>query len=440
MARVFVGAMLAFVAWSSTARAQVAAPAPESLAFEDWQLVPLFEARARGEYRRDVDGRDRGMLVERARLGLDVQRGWAGGRVSLQDARVWNVAAGSNAVPGPGAMALTGAFEAWGEAHSESVHPSFVRIGRQPVAWGEGRLLGTADWAPRGRSLDGLRARVVAGETAFEALAASLASSESALDEAYGELFGGRAEWARDPLFAAEAYVLVRLAQTNPSASLESSVRGQTYTGALRLHGDAAGWAWGVEGAYQLGRAADLHRDRAAWAVAAHIARVFDRIVLVPTVQLGFSHASGDSGGSTYRAFDPLLPDVHTWHGAMDLFAWSNEQEANARITVAAWADASASVAYRYARLADTRGSWRSGYLATIARPSSNTRSELGHEIDAAMTWSPWTSIELVAGYSILVLGAGARALLETGSATNATSLPPSLSHFGYAQAVLRVP
>ncbi|MDP9034846.1 MAG: alginate export family protein [Myxococcota bacterium] len=437
MARVLAGTMLALFAWSSVADAQVVAPAPDSLALGDWQLVPLFEARARGEYRRDVDGRDRGTLLERARLGLDVQRGWAAGRVLLQDARVWNVAAGTDAISGPSATAVTGAFEAWGEAHSESIRPSFVRIGRQAVAWGEGRLLGTADWAPAGRTLDAVRVRAVTGEVAFEALAASLSTSGNSLGEAYGELFGGRAEWAQDRLFAVEAYVLARLAQTNPAAALESSVRGQTYTGALRLHGDAAGWAWGLEGAYQLGRAADLHRDRAAWALAGKIARVFERIVLSPTVQLGFSHASGDGGGSAYRAFDPILPDVHTSHGAMDIFAWSNEQEANAKITVTPWGEGTASLAYRYARLAEPGGSWRSGYLTTVAGPSSNTRSELGHEIDAAMTWSPWSSIELAAGYSMLVLGAGARALLAP---TSATGAPPSFSHFGYAQALLRVP
>ncbi len=216
MPRVFVGAVLALFSWGSGARAQVLAPAPESLALGDWQVVPLFEARTRTEYRRDLDDRDRGVLVERARLGLDVQRGVAEGRVVLQDARVWDLSAGRDAVAGPPALAATAAFEAWGEAHTGSVHPSFVRLGRQPVTWGEGRLLGVADWAPGGRALDALRARLVAGETDFEALVASLSNPASAPGEAYGELFGGRAEWSPDPLFALEGYVLARLAQANP--------------------------------------------------------------------------------------------------------------------------------------------------------------------------------------------------------------------------------
>jgi hypothetical protein len=416
--------------------AQLAPPAPETIAVGDWQLAPVVEVRVRGEYRYDVDGLDKGLLVERARLGVDVLRGPLEARVVLQDARALDVGASADPIAGPAPIAVAGAYEAWVEAHTVSANPSFLRAGRQPVTWGEGRLLGAADFSPTGRSLDAVRGRLVLGDAAFEVLAAVLIDpSTSASLQSYGELFGARGQWALVPLFAIDVYALARVAQENPSTDLQGSVEGETYTGAARLHGDTTEWNWGVEGAYQLGRATDLPADRAAWAAVGHVAHTFERVRLLPTIRIGAAYASGDSGGPTYRAFDPLLPDVHAWHGAMDLFAWSNEEEANARVGIAPFTDAVAAVEYRYARLAQPGGAWRSGYLSTIGAAPGNTKGELGHEIDAMLRWLPWTSLELEAGYSVLVLGDGARAILS-----ESLLAPPTLSHFAYAQTTLRVP
>jgi hypothetical protein len=441
--------VLGVVAWTANAPAQVAPPAPETIAVGEWQLAPLLEARVRGEYWHDLDGADRGVLVERARLGIDALRGPVEGRVVLQEARLWDLAAGNDTVSGPASQATTAAYEAWGEAHTSGVRPSFVRVGRQPVTWGEGRLLGVADWSPAGRTLDAVRGHLVVRDGAFELLAASLSDPSVAPLQAYGELFGARGQWAFDPLFAVEGYVLARLAQANPPASLDGSVHGQTYTGALRLHGDGRAWTWGAEGALQIGRAdaflaGRAPADRFAWAGAGHVAYTFQHAALLPTARIAVSYASGDNGGATYRAFDPLLPDVHTWYGGMDLFAWSNEGEASARVSVAPWTDAIAAVEYRYARLAEPGGAWRTGYLVTIGSAPGNTQADLGHEVDASLAWSPWVPVDLSAGYSLLVLGNGARAILAAAQVgplqASGMSLPASLAHFAYAQATLRLP
>jgi len=436
-----VGAALVTFAFAGAARAQVSPPAPERIAVGDWQLAPVVEVRVRGEYRHDLDGQDRGVLTERVRLGADVERGPVEARVVLQDARLWDLGGGTTDFIGqPGQLALTSPYEAWGEAHTSSARPSFLRIGRQPVTWGEGRLLGTADWSPTGRTLDAVRGRVVTGDWAFELLGAVLSDPVPPpgllIGSAYGELFGARAEWAIDPLFAVDAYGLARLAQENPATNLEDTVQGQTYTAAVRLHGSAHAWKWGAEGAYQLGHVALLSEDRGAWAAAGHVGYSFEHVKLQPGIRAGVSYASGDSGGSTYRAFDPLLPDVHTWHGAMDLWSWSNEEEASVRVIATPWTDGVVSVEYRYARLAEPAGAWRSASLQTIALAvPSNATGELGHEIDASIRWSPWIPVELSAGYSVAILGPGAKALLEGSDLS-----PTSLAHFAYAQASIQVP
>lgn len=429
---------LVVLAWTGSASAQVAPPAPESIPVGDWKLVPVIEARVRGEGRHDLDAQDHGTLVERVRLGADAERGPLEVRVVLQDARVWGLGDGATAFGQPGPLAQTGAYEAWFGAHTASAHPSFVRLGRQAVTWGEGRLLGESDWSPTGRTLDAVRGRLEAGDWSFEALGASLSDPDYAsapVPSAYGELVGARVEWALDPLFATELYGLGRFAQANPSSDLEGSVKGETYTAALRLHGDAHAITWGAEGALQLGHADALALDRLAGAGAGHVAYTFEHVLLRPSVRLGGSYATGTQGGTKYNTFDPLLPDAHAWYGAMDLFAWSNLAEGNARVAIEPWTDAVAAVEYRYAVLAQAGDAWRTDYLVTIAPATGNSQSELGHEIDATLRWSPWAPLELVAGYSAFVLGSGAKALLAGERLS-----PPDVAHFGFGQASVKLP
>jgi hypothetical protein len=424
-----LAAGLAVVAWSGLARAQAAPPAPEKVSVGDWKIAPLAEVRVRGEYRRDLGAEDRGILVERVRLGVDAERGPIEMRVVLQDARLWDLGAGSDAFGQPGSLAQTGAYEGWIEAHSAAARPSFVRVGRQPITWGEGRLLGESDWSPTGRSLDAVRGRLVAGDWAFEAMGASLedpvSPNGSPITPAYGELAGARVEWSFDPLFAVELYGLARFAQSQPALSLDGSVLGETYTPSLRLHGDSRGWTWGAEGAAQFGRAAAYapsgSLDRFAYAFAGHVAYALERTVLAPSLRLGGSYATGDDGGTQYHAFDPMLPDAHRWYGAMDLFAWSNQLEGNARARIVPWTDAELALEYRYARLVQANGAWRSDYLVTIAPATAAKDLDLGHEIDLTFRWAPWVPLELTAGYSILILGNGAKeALTSEHLSTNA--------------------
>jgi hypothetical protein len=161
------------------------------------------------------------------------------------------------------------------------------------------------------------------------------------------------------------------------------------------------------------------------------VERTFELVPLRPAARLGVSYASGDRGGATYGTFDPLLPDVHVWHGAMDLFAWSNEEEASARASIVPWVDAVASIEYRYVRLAVAGIPWRSAYFVSLGARPGSTDQELGHELDGQLSWSPWAPVELVAGYSALVLGTAAREIL---AATHPGSVP-DVSQLAFAQA-----
>ncbi|MGH7437103.1 MAG: alginate export family protein [Polyangiaceae bacterium] len=433
------------LAGGRVALAQVAPPAPTTLAVGDWQIAPLAQVRARGEYRYDLLAHDQWMLLERARLGADALDGPVEARVVLQDARALSL---GDAAIGPDytpASTFTGAYEAWAEAHTGIRNTSFVRVGRQPVEWGEGRILGTDDWSAAGRSLDAARARVTTGDGAFELLGAVLV--DPAVPNAlanYGELFGGRAAWTFDPLLAIEGYFLWRVAHQRPLLDDDGSVEGRTGVGALRVHGNGHGWVYAAEGAYELGHADVPNLERSAFAAAAHVSKQLETIVWQPTLGVSGSYASGGSSGSHFTTFEPILPDAHRWHGLLDLVTWSNEVDVGGSVHASPWQDGDVGVEYRYLRLADPGGAWTGGYLETIGLPDpGNTKGELGHEIDATVRWSPWAPVDFAAGYGLLVVSDGARKLVNGPFPPDNVTLlahKPSLVHSGYLQVTLAVP
>jgi len=470
-----IGAM--FFLLGGGAEAQSPPAAPTTIALGDWQLAPTLEVRTRGEYRRDpVDMggsdvtfasgprvRDAWGVFERARLGLGAERGALRAQFTLQDAHAWGSPVPSGVLGTASTFSQLGAREAFIEARTSGARPWFLRVGRQAMSWGDGRLMGGADWSPVGRALDAARAHAPIGMVDAELFAAILESpaplGASAGDtfgptRAGAELYGLDAQWAVDPLLKVEFLALARISRgarlgLDTSRFSQARASGETYTASARVSGDAKGWKYALEGAYQLGRASGGSfgvdgLDRSAFAGAFFVGRTFDSLAWTPTFRVGGSYASGDDGGSTYKQFDPILPDVHTWHGALDVFSWSNLVEGHASAAVVPWNDAQIGIEYRYARLADTRGEWVGGYLATVGSAAQPHSEELGHEIDAGLRWRSWTPLEIAAGYSLLYLGDGARTVLAARGRgrvqDNGSYAPAEFAHYTYLQATLSVP
>jgi hypothetical protein len=151
-------ALLVSVFVPAKVRAQSPPAAPETIPVGDWQLAPMLQLRTRGEVRHnpvDVGGGpaapginltviDSLVLMERARVGLGAEHGPIRAQVTLQDARAWGAIAPSATLPGGQPPGVFGAYEAYAELHTSAARPSFVRVGRQAVTWGEGRLVSAA--------------------------------------------------------------------------------------------------------------------------------------------------------------------------------------------------------------------------------------------------------------------------------------------------------
>lgn len=487
-------AMLLTAVVPRAAAAQSAETAPSTIAVGEWTLSPEAELRMRGEYRRDPPDmggydpqgrfhsriRNAWSVAERVRLGVAADREAVRWKLTLQDARALGSApSASLGATGSSVDAGTfGVYEAFGELHGKGGRPAYVRVGRQAVVWGEGRLLGTADFSPTGRSLDAVRGHFAAGRFDAEALAVLLEAPRP-LGAPFGDtsgstrsgvqLYGVLGRWTAAPLLRVELYALARVsrsgAATDGSRFQAARLSGETYTGALRVSGANEGWDYGVEGAYQLGRSTSIalgtSTSIAAYAAAAHVEKAFPDAAWTPAFRIAGSYASGDDGddgGATYRQFDPLLPDPQRFHGAMDLFAWSNLFDASARARVSPTRDTTFALGYRYARLAETSGEWIGSYLGAVGRvtPSSafaaagfvpgasRPDASLGHELDASVAWRPLVPLELRASWSGLLLGDAARAVMSASARgqtqPDGTVAAPKVAQYIYVQATLAFP
>ncbi|MDF2692000.1 MAG: hypothetical protein K0S65_383 [Labilithrix sp.] len=472
------------------AEAQTPPPAPEKIAVGDWQLSPLVEVRVRGEYRRDAPDlggldffgretervRDQWVVLERSRLGLGAERGAVRAQITLQDARALGSPAPTARFAGARGLGRLEPYEAFAEVRSSGARPHYLRLGRQAVVWGEGRLVGNADFAPAGRALDAARGHLAFGSFDFEALAAILevpgplgaAFSDTSGPTASGvQLYGLTAKWTIDPLLRIEAFGLGRVSRSN-GAELDGSrfaaarLAGERWTAALRVSGEAKGWNYGAEGAYQFGTASSVAiggSDISAWAAAASVSKTIDQLLFTPTFRVAGSYASGDDRKGVYKQFDPLLADPQRFHGQMDLFGWSNMMDVAGRAQVVPWTDAAIALEYRYARLAQGGGEWVGSYLTamgsgtrpplvtttpTPAGPAASSESELGHELDVVFTYRPWVPFELRAGWSGLLLGDGAKAVMAAHARgdrlPNGAISPANIAQYGYLQATLTMP
>jgi hypothetical protein len=449
-----------FTAAGPRAEAQPAR-APSGLSLGEWWIEPSIQLRTRGEYHRPgvpidppsaVIGsgfgygapiRNQWFLHERARLGLAVERGPIAGVVAVQDSRLWG-SVGPMFVDANADQPVS-FYRAYLEVRGDDPRPASLRVGRQEVKWGEGRLLGISDWSPRPRTLDAIRARYSTRACDFEALAAVL-SPPGAVPAAYSatgssaegtgaQLYGMDARVHLDPLFRVEIAGLARIARWPLSAGLVPS---DTYVASARLFGDRLGLDYAVEAAYEIGRTAAVGavRDLAASAVNARLSWQ-TAWLLRPRFGISGAYASGseDSVGATVHRFDPILPDNRSGLGQMGLYAWTNIADVAVTASAAPIEDLDVSAAYRQLRLSDASGAWFSADLVAIGRDRSNVDHFLGHEVDAAVTFTPYGALAIGAGYGALFAGAGARKILRASGRGDS-----KLLHAAFVQATLTAP
>ncbi|MCC6526866.1 MAG: alginate export family protein [Polyangiaceae bacterium] len=450
---VAVGAGVAVLLSGGAARAQLAELA-EGVEVGAWTFRPLIDVRVRGEYRHapvDTGGDEHAssavlrdayasalpglaavgpavdhqwLVAERARLGVEVlYDDVASARFVLQDARVLGVAPGIGAGADTGGLGVLEPIEANVAVHSKDDLVA-LRLGRQRVAWGEGRLLGDADFRARGRALDAAKLGFHVDDFDLEMLGALLAPPGDLPPEAPvadagigagAQLYGLRAAYRPFPYFGFELVALGRVAREPLPSTLTPSDVG---VADARFFGDHRGVVYSLEGAVEVGRVASYGDSRSLLAFAA-AGQVLWTTSLPGKLAFGAfgAYASGedepsDPKGSLQR-FDPILPDGHAHHGFLDLYGWSNMFDAGARMEVVPDDLVRLALAGAFVGLAQPADRWSTESLEPVGAAPGNESRVLGGEVDLELAVEPWENVRFDVGYGLFVLGAGGKAVLE---------------------------
>lgn len=467
--------LLAIPSIASVAHAQSYDAPDEDATFSDgvaigeWRFRPSIELRTLGEYRRrpfDTGGativddtsvgtaardpvKDQGYVIQRSRLGLTADRGMFRLALQIQDARAWGEVPPSR-VDRRDSLPGTAPHLAYGELHGRGEHSSFLRLGRQEIRWGDGRMLSESDWSPTGRSLDALRGMVVVGDVDLDAFASMLTppgaeppelrrGSQGRAEGTGAQLYGLRAAWHVSPLLHIEWNNLGRIVRDPVDGTTAPSDLGAS---GLRVSGDFKRISYAAEGTYEVGRKAIVATTEQIRAYAG-AARVELTTGLPGKLAIGAqgAYASGrkhngaDPSGDTDTRFDPMLADVHDNHGPMGAYAWSNVIEGAGLLRFTPIAESRVTLAWRYVMLAEPTDTWWSASLVPIGRDGNNSDSKLGQELDAGIDYTPWAPLRIAAGYGAFLTGGGARNILESSGRGR-----PDVQHYGYLQLTLRAP
>jgi hypothetical protein len=371
------------------------------------------ELRLRGEW----DHRTVGVGADAATLsrlrvgGRATLTGWMRVYAQVQDARAW----------GTEGNTLTDASADQLDVHQVHVDlgtdAAAVRLGRQEVALGDERLVGTVGWSNTGRVFDGARVLGTTGGVEWQAFWMNVAERDSLLPVGLvpqgnqgidddGWLIGGFAATTIGGASVELTALVDRNAETEES-----------YTANVRAHGRTGPVLYDAGGAYQFGP------NRTAYFASARFGIALGRATVA--VQGDLLSGDDDPAAGDAKAFHTLYGTNHKFYGYMDYFL-----APQAQLDQAGLGDVilrgSLALPRRVRVRADVHRFW-------TARERLGSRA-LGNELDLIGDWG-------FHDLGSLQVGVGIFAPTEL-----ATQLMPAfaegddLTYWGYAQLTLRWP
>ena len=346
--------------------------------------------------------------LNRLRLNLLVTPlPWLKFSFQAQDARV----AGNNIKPAPSsqkdAVDLRQGYMELGDSESSSMG---LRVGRQALTFGDGRLVADSGWSNVGRTFDAVRVTWRYGGLRVDGFASSVVVCRDgefnrplAGDNLHG-LYGSAQRLV--PGATVDLYTLWRL---SPKVAAESGLAGK-----LDSHTTGVRWAgklrWGFDYAAEVaGQTGRFGNDRiGAWASHWVVGHTLPIPQYQPRLFAEYDYASGDADPKDGRhaSFDQLYPSSHDKFGIADQFMWSNLRhvrlggEAKAR----KWLTMGSS--YHHFGLVSARDALFAPGAKVVARvPSGSAGRDVGSEWDLQALSRLSKSTQVGWGYSHIFTG-----------------------------------
>jgi len=338
-------------------------------------------------------------LLTRFRLGALIRpAAWFKVYAELQDARAF----GQDpplAPPYQSTWDLRRAYVDIGEVEDSRIG---LRIGRQDLNFGYGRLVGTSYWRNASRGFDAAMMSVNWSWLRVRAFSASqvVASTNGLSHHQQGNnlhgIYGGLKD--RIPKSVIEPYVFWRL---SPRVRTEGGTLAKLDEKAIGVR-IAGIWSRFDYDAEVVGEVGHIGSDRIrAWAWTGIGGYTLASVPLRPRLFLEYDFASGDPNPKDGRhgTFDQLYPNIHSHHGLADQVGWQNLKEVRAGARLSPRRNWTVALMYNDWWLADARDAFYNSSGVIVARdPEGRSGTHIGSEWDLETTWRLDRDFELGAG------------------------------------------
>lgn len=464
-------------------------PKSDALTFANGHLTLDFEERLRWEIRdnnRDFDKsvndvRDDGWVLSRFRLGLAVKPAdWLKIYAQVQDTREWFGGRGN--VPGINGVEGGDYFDLrqlYVELGNVKQFPLTLTVGRQPLNYGDNRLVADSKWGNFGRTYDGVKLRLQTEKfwvDAFAVRPVQIRKNEINDSDSTDNFFGIYGGTDILGFQTTELYFLYRDkadAQPDLDPTNKTNANGSYNGPAQRIAtlgtrwkskpGALHGFDYSAEFAYQFGNlwTGDKTTKRLnhhALALAITGGYTWENAPWKPRIGIEYDYASGDrnSKDGSSQSFQNLFPSNHANYGIMDEFAWRNLHDLRLSLSAKPLKNVEVTLDYHAFFLAETTDYWYGSNgnstlrTTTPSKTTTTTTTSMGvttvkkvttpgrdvrtigasgfagHEIDFTANWKVNQHLSLLVGYSHFFAGDYLR---QTGTASDAD--------FGYLQATL---
>jgi hypothetical protein len=287
-----------------------------------------------------------------------------------------------------------------------------LRGGRQELAYGEERLVGTFGWDTVGRSFDGGRVRYQQGAWSSDFFWARLVNVRRAGaparrgDQDLSGVYATRVRSGsprRTEVYGLFLHDALRTTGELPGGTPETV---RIFTSGFRhVYQPKTGWRYSVEHAWQFGeRGPDAHLAAMLIGTLGHVWGGRWQ----PRLQFEYDFGSGDNNPTDgkSREFHNLFPSNHSVYGYADLLGLRNVHDFRFTAATSLHPKATLEFDYHHFLLAAPRGPWKNAGGRVLGfDPTGNSGRDLGHEIDLTLRLPVHKHAQFLAGYSVFLPG-----------------------------------
>jgi hypothetical protein len=290
----------------------------------------------------------------------------------------------------------------------ERSHVAF-RVGRQDLAFGHLRLLGTAYWRNASRGYDAAMAVLNFSWLRMNVFAASqvVAAANGLGHHQQGNNIHGVFSSFKKliPNSTVEPYVFWRL---TPGIKTEEGnlAKLDEKTFGLRWAGTASRFDYDAETTGQTGHIGG--DDIRAWAWSAVAGYNFEVLQRKTRVFVKYDFASGDRNpkDGVHGTFDQLYPNIHDHHGIADQIAWQNLKSVRSGVKFSVRRNWVLASAYNGWWLASANDAFYNSSGSIVARdPRGLSGTHIGNEYDVQTSYRVDRNLELGAGLGYIRSG-----------------------------------